>query len=382
MSYGSLVDQQPMALDPVRNEAYAAALGACITEDSVVLDLGAGIGTLGLMAARMGARRVYLVEPEDVVTYAQRLADANGLSDRVVVLQGRIEDIVLPERVDVITSVMTGNFLLSEDLLPALLHARDRYLAPSGVMLPSDAVMEVAPVEHAAYHARTLGRWQEKHHGLDLTCVAEDAAHWIYWGWDAHREASALADPVDLWHLDLTKATSADCRAVADVDAAQDGCMHGWLGWFRMRLGDAWLSTSPFEARTHWGAAFLPLLEPTPLAAGAALGFELQRAPESDWHWTSTVAGRRMRQSTFFGRALSRSSLQRAALDACPELGEEGRATAVALAAMDGTSTLETVAAAYRGAFAPADAPSEREAVARVRALVQRFGARGQARKD
>ena len=51
-----------MALDEVRNRAYAQALRRVITPESVVLDLGAGLGTLGLLAAKLGARRVYLVE--------------------------------------------------------------------------------------------------------------------------------------------------------------------------------------------------------------------------------------------------------------------------------------------------------------------------------
>ena len=100
MAYETIASHARMALDAVRNDAYARALRQVVRPDSVVLDLGAGTGVFGLMAARMGARRVYLVEPTDVITVAQEIADANGLHDVVTCLHGRLEDVVVPEPAD------------------------------------------------------------------------------------------------------------------------------------------------------------------------------------------------------------------------------------------------------------------------------------------
>ena len=38
----------------------------------------------------------------------------NNLSDKIECIEGKIEEIELPEKVDLIISVFTGNFLLSE----------------------------------------------------------------------------------------------------------------------------------------------------------------------------------------------------------------------------------------------------------------------------
>src|SRR5262249_31006612 len=130
VSYLTVASHRSMALDARRNAAYHAALERVIGPDSVVLDLGAGTGVHGLMAARLGARRVYLVEPEDIISVAEEIVRANGLESVVQCIQGRIEDVQLPETVDVIVSVLTGNFLLTEDLLPSLIHARKRWLRP------------------------------------------------------------------------------------------------------------------------------------------------------------------------------------------------------------------------------------------------------------
>src|SRR5262245_43803218 len=124
MSYSSVSGHRTMALDARRNSAYEQALRQVITPDSVVLDVGAGTGVLGLMAARMGARRVFLVESEDVISVAEEIGKANGLS-QVECLRGRMEDLQLPERVDVIVSVFTGNFLVTEDLQIGRASCRD-----------------------------------------------------------------------------------------------------------------------------------------------------------------------------------------------------------------------------------------------------------------
>jgi predicted RNA methylase len=145
-NYSSFGPQSAMMLDSVRNEAYFQAIKSAVKPDSVVLDLGAGLGIHGLMAAKLGAKKVYLVEPEDVIHIAKRLAAANGLEDRVECIQGRIEDVTLPEKVDIIISVFTGNFLLMEDLLPSLFHARDLWLKPGGTLIPDSAVMQAVPI--------------------------------------------------------------------------------------------------------------------------------------------------------------------------------------------------------------------------------------------
>jgi predicted RNA methylase len=53
--------------DRARNAAYYRALKAVVTNESVVLDVGSGTsGLLAMMAARLGARRVFTVETNEV----------------------------------------------------------------------------------------------------------------------------------------------------------------------------------------------------------------------------------------------------------------------------------------------------------------------------
>ena len=51
-------------------------------------------------------------------------------------LKGKMEEVKLPvDKVDIIISEWMGYFLLFESMIDAVIFARDKYLAPSGVLL-------------------------------------------------------------------------------------------------------------------------------------------------------------------------------------------------------------------------------------------------------
>ena len=78
-------------------DAYAAALRRVVKPDSVVMDLGCGPGLFALLACKLGARRVYAVEPENVVGLAREAAAANGFADRIEFFEKFSTEIMLPE---------------------------------------------------------------------------------------------------------------------------------------------------------------------------------------------------------------------------------------------------------------------------------------------
>ncbi|KAG9337396.1 hypothetical protein JZ751_028817 [Albula glossodonta] len=83
----------------------------------VVLDVGCGSGILSFFAAQAGARKV--------------LVNSNGLTDRVVVIPGKVEEVSLPEQVDIIISEPMGYMLFNERMLESYLHAK-KFLKPNG----------------------------------------------------------------------------------------------------------------------------------------------------------------------------------------------------------------------------------------------------------
>lgn len=56
--------------------------------------------------------QVYAVEASDISEQAEKVIIHNQLSDRVSVIQSKVEDLQLPEKVDLIVSEWMGTLLL------------------------------------------------------------------------------------------------------------------------------------------------------------------------------------------------------------------------------------------------------------------------------
>ena len=76
-----------MIADTGRTGAYEQALRRRVKPGSTVLDIGTGAGIMALLACRLGARRVYAIEPNDAIEVARQLAAVNGYTDRIAHLR-------------------------------------------------------------------------------------------------------------------------------------------------------------------------------------------------------------------------------------------------------------------------------------------------------
>ena len=144
-AYADVNVHQIMLKDQSRNEAYWAALQAH-AKGKTVLDVGSGTGFLSMLAARAGAAHVYAVEASEMAEVSKDIIDDNMLSDSITVISGRIEDVSLPCKVDVIVSEWMGFYLVHESMMRSVLIARDRFLKPGGIMIPESAEIYCAPV--------------------------------------------------------------------------------------------------------------------------------------------------------------------------------------------------------------------------------------------
>jgi hypothetical protein len=165
-----------------------------------------------------------------------------------------------------------------------------------------------------------------------------------------------------------------DYRTVqADVtyEITESGLCHGWVGWFSMKLGDRWLSTSPRADALHWSPAFLPLDPPVAFEKGEQVSFALSRAPYGDWTWRMRSASTTQRHSTLLSAPMKAATLKKASLEYVPSLNPEGHALADVLSQCNGTSTMAAIADALRDRH-PARYHSAAEALRFVQAVVKR----------
>lgn len=57
--------------------------------------------------------------------------NSNRLTERVIVIPGKVEEVTLPEQVDIIISEPMGYMLFNERMLESYLHAK-KFLKPNG----------------------------------------------------------------------------------------------------------------------------------------------------------------------------------------------------------------------------------------------------------
>ena len=345
-----------MIQDRVRTEAYARALRECITPDSVVLDMGTGVGIWALLACQFGARKVYAVDPNEVIQVAREFARANGYADRIQFIQDMTTRISLPEPADLIVTEMHGVLPMFEQNIASIIDARRRLLAPGGRMIPEKETVWAVPIESVESYDHLMLPWSRNPFGLDL----QRAIKFVVNQWRRSKSRIApeqfLAKPAGWATLDYRTLEEVSFIGRAEWTADRTGTGHGVLVWFDTTLVDGVsFSTGPEAPEIIFGNGFFPWSKPVSISAGDTISVELRADLFDDdyvWSWETVVLEQgsaervkaRFKQSTFLGVTVSPTMLHKRANDYIPRLNEDGRVEQFALALMDGENSLEEIA--------------------------------------
>lgn len=261
--YDSLYIHRVMLRDDVRNQAYRKSLVETVKPGDVVLDFGAGTGILSMFAAQAGAAQVYAVERTTIASLTKKLIEKNGFSDRITLIQGDIETVILPQKVDVIVSEWLGTFGVDENLLTPLLIARDRWLKPDGKMLPEIVSAWMAPLWSSEIDT-DMTFWQGRPYDLDLNLIAAGAANEMSWASQPITNEDLMADPQVMWTTNVynypTEKARLPFRSTLKFTTSHSGKINALTAWFSADFsGDITLTNSPASAKTHWGQYVFPL---------------------------------------------------------------------------------------------------------------------------
>ncbi|XP_073282024.1 protein arginine N-methyltransferase PRMT10-like isoform X1 [Primulina huaijiensis] len=296
-TYGFLYHQKEMLCDRVRMDAYFNAVFQNKHHffEKTVLDVGAGSGILAIWSAQAGAKKVYAVEATKMAEHARKLVEANNLHNVVEVIEGSIEDVNLPEKVDVIISEWMGYFLLRESMFDSVICARDRWLKTNGVMYPSHARMWMAPIRSGLVdqkmkdYEETMDDWHcfvnetKSCYGVDMGVLTkpfteEQRKYYLETStWKNLHPNQIIGTTVVIKEIDCLKATVNDICAVRasflSSITAENSRLCGFAGWFDVHFRgsntnpaqqEIELTTAPNEDfDTHWGQQVF-LLHPPP----------------------------------------------------------------------------------------------------------------------
>ena len=192
-----------------------------------------------------------------------------------------------------------------------------------------------------------------------------------------------LSSPVRWAVLDYEKIDSPDCEVDIQLSAERDGTAHGIAAWFETDLYDGiGFSCAPAKEQLLYGQAFFPFEKPISMAIGDRAEIRLSaRLVDGDylWRWkTKMISNTSQRgevvqfdQSTFFGDILDQEAIKRRERRFVPSRTREIEIGLACLAAIDGRSPLEEIAAELAARF-PDCFQNEQAALDRVVDIIRR----------
>ena len=331
--------------DRVKLEQYQAAIDRLVRPEHVVLDLGCGSGLLGLMALRAGARKVLFVEEGAIIEVArQTVADA-GFADKAEFFQVNSFELELPEPVDVALCDHVGYFGFDYGILDLLADAKQRFLKPNGIIVPTQIELKLAPVESIACR-KLVGQWRDGSVPDEYSWLGTTAANTKH-ATQFERE-ELLADEDTLATLELGAEASPYLSWSAEFSCVRDGTLDGVAGWFDCRLIDnVHMTNSPVtEEHLDRPQAFFPLDTPVTVTAGERVRVTVMARHQDHviaWVIELPDAGKRFTHTTFNGLLLDGEALTRAQPDRVAKLNDRGRARQVVLSYCDGQRTVAEV---------------------------------------
>lgn len=343
-----------MIRDSVRTDAYAEALRRSVRTNSVVLDMGTGVGIWALLACQFDARKVYAIDPNDAIKIAREIAAANGYADRIEFIQELTTKVTLAEPADVIVSDLHGIVPMFEQSLPAIIDARRRLLAPGGKMIPEKDSLWAVPVRAPESYDNVVLPWANDPYGFKWAPAKRIAANEWFKLKDKTTPVEFFGEPKCWATLDYRILESPNVAGTLSWTATRTGIGHGLAVWFETVLMDGvGFSNAPGGPETIFGQAFFPWSEPVSISKGDTISLVLRCDLVANyhlWRWQTTVSDSEQagkvkadfKQSTFFGMPLS-SALIRRAPDHVPRLSHDGEIRQFVLSLMNGRNSLETI---------------------------------------
>lgn len=274
-----LLMHQMMLGDAPRLRAYDRALEQAVSPGDVVVDVGAGLLALSLLALRHGAEHVYAIEADPATAAAAaRIAEANDLKGRLTLIHGDARTARLPRKVDVLVSEMMGNLGPEEEMAEVLRVVARQHLRPDGRVVPRRLRTWLAAAELTG---EGWGLWGRDFYGFRLDPVQDLVApapqlHFF------QRPPTLLTEPAVVLDQALDGRAPSRQKMRQRLPITRPGRLHAVLGYFTADFtDDVTLSNFPSYPGCNWAVWVWPLRH-TDVAEGDELTLHLRRPPRRD----------------------------------------------------------------------------------------------------
>lgn len=372
-----------MIADEIRRDGYTRALRQSIEPGNVVVEIGCGATAFfSILACHFGARKVYAIEPDSSIELAREIVQANGLSDRIELIQDLSTRVDLSEKADVVVSDVRGILPLFQRHIPSITDARTRLLATNGKLIGKRDTLYAAIIESPKDYKRFSEPWDNPNYDVDFRAGKRLVTNsWIK---VKHSTPEQLLTEPQRWaELDYTTIENPDVHGEVTFAVTRNGTAHGICVWFDSTLAEGvTFSNAPGAPELIYGQAFFPLAEPIAVNDGEVINLAIYADLVSEdyvWRWNTTVseAGSetikaKFEQSSFYSAPLSLSELHKRSADYLPALNDDGLLDSFVLQQMDGKQSSSEIARRLLERF-PKKFAEEVEALTRVGELAKKY---------
>lgn len=287
--YDYLSVHQEMLEDSDRLKFFYKSLERFVRPDSIVMDIGTGTGILALMAAKLGAQRVYAVDNSKIIEVAKAIAIKNGLHHKIQFIKENSLKVQIPERVDIIVSEMIGHCGFEEHCLSIFEDAQNRFLKNKGTIIPSQLNLYGVPISSREYSEKEAF-YKNKVFGLDISLVFEKGKENIFV--EKIGENDFLSEPQKLLSFEFVLPYKKTFEISKDFKIDKTSKLNGVALWFDTCLGNMKLSSGPFGTSSHWQSAVFYFKESLLVKSGDRFAFNLSTKDftnAASWQWSGCL---------------------------------------------------------------------------------------------
>ena len=336
--------------DDVRVNEFRKAIASLVNKDTVVAEIGFGLGTYSFFAAISNAKAIYAIEKADVYSIGQEIARRNNLDSKISFFNEHSKNVELPEKVDYIIMEDYTPMFAYQGLFETLIDSRKRFLKPSGKFIPNNFYLKFAFVEYPKFF-----------NSLQPPNWKNDIAFGINWDYttellfnQAHYATKPgiklLSNEISLKTIDLTSCEDFTFNFSDIITIIKPGTVHGIIGWWDCRFTPhQFFSNSPKAPANTWGQIYFPIRYPISVKADDHLNitFNSYRSKftgDINYKWSLSFKNMQQDYNTFVAKIGSKEELFKFDPEKQPNLKQNGKIAQFILKNISGSKSFNDIA--------------------------------------